>query len=258
MIDEREPRRWSARNSEVPDELRALLGAGRAHAPAAGDVAELRQRLALRLGPEAGLGPQTSLLPAAPTGSTLQLLGRVAAVAGGVGTAALLGLWLSSTPPSAGPSSTSPPAPESAPSVLTAPPSVTAPPVTAPAVEATTAEAAPATASPDSAIDTTPPAAAARTAHTKRAPAAALASSEAELLRRAQAALAERPREALRLTAEHQRRFARPALSEEREVIAIEALRRLGKKSAAEQREAAFERRYRGSVHQGKLRDSAR
>jgi len=125
--------------------------------------------------------------------------------------------------------------------------------VTAPAVEATTADATDG-ASPGAAPPTPEP----RAAHTKRAPAAALASSEAELLRRAQAALAERPREALRLTAEHQRRFARPALSEEREVIAIEALRRLGQKSAAEQREAAFERRYRGSVHQGKLRDSAR
>ena len=251
MIDEREPRRWSARNSDAPDELRALLGAGRAHTAAAGEVAELRQRLALRLGPEAGLGPQTSLLPAAPTGSTLQLLGRVAALAGGVGTAALLGLWISTTPPSAGPGRASPPAPPAAPAALTEPAPVVAP---APPVTVTT----PATATPDGATDATPPAAAPRAAHTRRAPAAPSSSREAELLRRAQAALAERPGEALRLTAEHQHRFARGVLGEEREVIAIAALRRLGRESAAKQREAAFERRYRGSVHQEKLRDSAR
>ncbi|HKO91291.1 MAG TPA: hypothetical protein VJU61_09075, partial [Polyangiaceae bacterium] len=101
----------------------------------------------------------------------------------------------------------------------------------------------------------TPAAEARPSAHGSRG---APAASEAELLRRAQAALAERPQEALRLTAEHQRRFPRAALGEEREVIAIEALRQLGRETAAQRREAAFERRYRGSVHREKLRDSAR
>jgi hypothetical protein len=118
---------------------------------------------------------------------------------------------------------------------------------------------APAVAPPDAARpEATPPAAAPRTAHSERAPAAAAGPSEAELLRRAQAALAERPREALRLTEEHQRRFARGALREEREVIAIEALRQLGQSKLAEQRQAQFNRVYRGSVHREKLLDSAR
>ena len=73
------------------------------------------------------------------------------------------------------------------------------------------------------------------------------------MLARAQAALATQPQTALGLTREHQRRFPRGTLAEEREVIAIEALKRLGRTRAASARAAEFERRYHGSVHQPRL-----
>ena len=77
---------------------------------------------------------------------------------------------------------------------------------------------------------------------------------EAKLLERARAALATQPSLAFALTEEHSRRFARGALREEREVVAIEALRKLGKKHIAAQRAARFEQRYPGSVHLEKIR----
>jgi hypothetical protein len=79
---------------------------------------------------------------------------------------------------------------------------------------------------------------------------------EAALLQRAQAALARDPARALGLTQEHQRRFPHGSLAQEREVIAIEALERLGDERAARQRANAFERRYKGSVHHGRVRES--
>jgi hypothetical protein len=77
--------------------------------------------------------------------------------------------------------------------------------------------------------------------------------AEAELLQRAQAALRADPAAALALARRHQRRFARGALAQEREVIAIEALKRLGRHDAASSRAAAFERRYRDSLHRSRL-----
>jgi hypothetical protein len=76
---------------------------------------------------------------------------------------------------------------------------------------------------------------------------------ETALLEQARAALHSRPAEALELTRRHQARFPSGVLAQEREVIAIEALERLGQREAASVRAAAFERRYRGSVHQPRL-----
>lgn len=81
----------------------------------------------------------------------------------------------------------------------------------------------------------------------------ARALDEASLLRRAQAALGERPGQALSLAREHARRFPDGALAQEREVIAISALERLGREREAAARAQAFERRWRGSVHQPRL-----
>jgi hypothetical protein len=77
--------------------------------------------------------------------------------------------------------------------------------------------------------------------------------NEAELLQRAQRALLDHPSRALALTAEHRRRFAEGALAEEREVIAIEALQRLGREQAARERAAVFEARYPNSVHRSRV-----
>ncbi|HEY4105831.1 MAG TPA: hypothetical protein VGM44_18150 [Polyangiaceae bacterium] len=73
---------------------------------------------------------------------------------------------------------------------------------------------------------------------------------EASLLERARAALGSNPAQALQLTNEHQKEFPRGALTQEREVIAIAALRRLGRTAEAERRAQAFDRAYPNSAHQ--------
>jgi hypothetical protein len=98
------------------------------------------------------------------------------------------------------------------------------------------------------------PALAPRTAPPHRSAARASAGSEALLLRRAQSLLAANPARALELTREHQRRHRDGALAEEREALAIEALRRLGRTQAADRRAAAFEQRYPNSVHASRVR----
>jgi hypothetical protein len=76
---------------------------------------------------------------------------------------------------------------------------------------------------------------------------------EDRLLEKARAALRQDPALSLALTREHQQRFAGGVLTQEREVIAIDALRRLGRSAEADRRAERFERRYPGSVHQRKL-----
>ncbi len=82
--------------------------------------------------------------------------------------------------------------------------------------------------------------------------------NEVALLDSARAALATDPRRALTLTQEHARRFPHGALSQEREVIAIEALSKLGQTSAAKARGSDFERHYPGSAHQPKIDQTTR
>jgi hypothetical protein len=72
---------------------------------------------------------------------------------------------------------------------------------------------------------------------------------EAELLERARRSLSGSPNQALALTRLHQARFPKGALKQEREVIAIEALRRLGRANDAEQRAGTFEKQYPDSAH---------
>jgi hypothetical protein len=78
-----------------------------------------------------------------------------------------------------------------------------------------------------------------------------LAASETEvsLLSRAQEALGRDPARALDLVRDHEQRFDMGLLVQEREVIAIEALVRLGRKKDAEARAAAFHARFPRSAH---------
>lgn len=77
--------------------------------------------------------------------------------------------------------------------------------------------------------------------------------SEVSLLDSARAKLRTDPNRALELTREHARRFPNGALVQEREVIAIEALRRLGKSDAAKKRGEDFSQHYPDSAHQSKI-----
>ncbi|MCB9636652.1 MAG: hypothetical protein H6721_31465 [Sandaracinus sp.] len=71
---------------------------------------------------------------------------------------------------------------------------------------------------------------------------------ETELLRRAAAAVQTRPRAAWEAVREHERRYADGALVGERELIAVDVLRRLGRPSAALRRARAAASRHRGTL----------
>jgi hypothetical protein len=73
--------------------------------------------------------------------------------------------------------------------------------------------------------------------------------SEAQLLKQAQSALKDDPARALALTRVHKQRFPSGALAQEREVIAIEAMRRLGRSSDAARRVQEFRRENPDSAH---------
>jgi hypothetical protein len=73
---------------------------------------------------------------------------------------------------------------------------------------------------------------------------------EAALLEQARRALNGSPSSALQLANQHRARFPNGVLTQEREVIAIEALRRLHRSSEAEQRAGGFSKAFPGSAHQ--------
>jgi hypothetical protein len=76
-----------------------------------------------------------------------------------------------------------------------------------------------------------------------------LAVDEASLLERARRELNANPAAALALTNEHSTRFPNGVLAQEREVIAIAALRKLGRGAEADRRAASFALKYPGSAH---------
>ncbi|MBX3192296.1 MAG: hypothetical protein KF819_35225 [Labilithrix sp.] len=76
---------------------------------------------------------------------------------------------------------------------------------------------------------------------------------EMKLLRRAQDALASSPAEALARCEEHAKTYPRGGLAEEREVLAVDALLRLGRRSEAESRAARFKAAHPGSAYVRRL-----
>jgi hypothetical protein len=82
--------------------------------------------------------------------------------------------------------------------------------------------------------------------------------AELALLERAQHVLRSDPAAALALAEQHRTQFSRGTLAQEREVLAVEALLRLGRRSAAGQRARAFERRYPESSHLVRVHDLLR
>jgi hypothetical protein len=239
--------RWTE-GTEIPGPLRDLLTTSRDTVGSPAQVDRLAQALSLALGPEAGLGQ----VKIAPRASGLHFGSRAI---GGLfgGAAAVVGVWwMMQTPappvsspivsPVTGESVPPQSAAELAPAELVAPAQApVAPPEVAP-LEVAPLEAAPLEAAPSEAARSSRPRSPSRNAP-----------SEAELLARAQAALAAEPARAFALTREHRRRFPEGVLAQEREVIAIEALKRLGKQRAASDKAAAFEDRFPGSVHRERL-----
>ena len=231
MSDE-ELRRLQEPGSAASDELRSLFREGAEDFPTDAQLSSLASKLGPVLdAPSPGAGA------AANAGRTKVLV----AALGGVGLGVTVWMLLSSGPSSSpAPSSTviQPPAPAVAPPSAGAsfePQALPSAPVSAPAVNA---DGTPSTARPA-------PAAPARPAE-----------SEAEFLERARGSLGQSPSLALSLANQHRARYPSGVLAEEREVIAIEALKRLGRTAEAERRIEAFARRYPGSAYRKKL-DSA-
>jgi hypothetical protein len=73
--------------------------------------------------------------------------------------------------------------------------------------------------------------------------------AELELLMRARRVVRANPTRALGLADEHANQFPDGAFAQEREVIAIDALARLGRTDAAEARADRFRQSHPGSVH---------
>jgi hypothetical protein len=86
-----------------------------------------------------------------------------------------------------------------------------------------------------------------------RAPRNADPLAELVLLDRARRVMAKDPARALALAGEHARDYAAGQFAEERELLAIEALARLGRRAAAERRAQAFRRTHSHSVHEHRL-----
>jgi hypothetical protein len=79
---------------------------------------------------------------------------------------------------------------------------------------------------------------------------------ESTLLESARLALKTDPKRAFQLTQEHAKRYPNGLLSQEREVIAIEALNRLGKRDAAKARGIEFNENFPGSALEPRLQQS--
>jgi hypothetical protein len=224
MTEPTDPPRLLDSPGSTPQGLRDALDSARS------DVGSEQQlaRLAQRLGPL--LAPPVAPAPPAAIGGALKLglLGVALIIAGG-------GAWLLTSSKSAPPS-----APVSAPVAPAAPLPPSSPEPAAPATEA------PQPAPPNSELGVERPA--------KPVPPAQ--PSEAELLEQARSALKSDASRALARANEHRSRFPGGVLVQEREVIAIKALRQLGRTAEADRRAEAFEKAFPGSAFQRKLKPS--
>jgi hypothetical protein len=191
-------------------------------------------RLAQRLGPL--LGP---VGPATPAAAASKALGLKLALAGAALIAAGGGAWrLASSPSTPSPSALV--SAQVSPSVKVESAAVTPPPGPPSPDSVTSAvEPVPAVASSPAKLPAKP------------APPAQL--SEAELLEQARAALRADPARALQRANEHAARFPRGVLVQEREVLAIQALRQLGRTGEADRRAEGFAKAFPGSAFQRKL-----
>lgn len=262
-----------AADPNAPEELRGLIDQARSEVPNASTLAQFGSRLeaAIAANVPAPTVDLTSMSTSVATGAkTLGI--ALGVVLGGV---IASGIWFGSRGNDSSALTRAPAASALAPTVAASTTSALAPEVGAPAiaapigstppersvesaqlVEAQSPQPGVADESPN-AVRTETAANAAQvappTGASKQSSAGRATNDEAALLLAARAALKQDPAAALRLTKEHARRFANGDLVQEREVIAIEALRRLGQTDAAQKRGAAFEEQFPGSAHRSKV-----
>lgn len=169
-------------------------------------------------------------------------------VAGVVAAAAVGGVLYLSQPDATSPETTTPSTTQSAPSS----PSAVAPATAAPSSTTSAVEALP-TASPSALPTSAQPPPSPTTLPSATATPSASPPSEISLLRDAQTALGSNPQQALTLCQQHATLYPAGALSQEREVIVIEALVRLGRTAEAKSRATAFIAAHPGSTHTRRL-----
>lgn len=215
----------------TPAGLRDAMRAANADVGTDAQVARLAQRLGPLLGPA---GPATPVTAASKAvGLKLGLAGAALIVAGG-------GAWLLSASRSAAPS----PAPVSV--------GVTSSSKAQPVVVASPAlPAAPTSDASAAQVEPTPAVAAPTKLPEKPSP--PVLPSEADLLEQARTAIKSDPARALQRANEHAARFPRGVLVQEREVLAIQALRQLGRSAEADRRTDAFVKAFPGSAFARKL-----
>ncbi len=247
MSSEQDPPRLSELGEGSP-ELRQLFRSAREDVPSATRLEGLWARLEPLPGPISGTSPVPPAAPPPPAVTTPSGAGagKVLAFLAALGAAGVAAYFLSR------PSPVAPPAPQKPTPAVTPDQAVAPRPTT---VQATAPTEAPEVPSTNSVAPTrAEPRAAQSPASTKAT--SNDAAAEAALLERAREAISSDPKRALALTREHARRFPKGILTQEREVIAIDALKRLGKSSEAESRADQFKKTYPGSAHQHGL-DSA-
>ena len=236
MTDPDDPSRLS--DATGPAGLRDVLRSAQADVGTDAQLARLAQRLGPILGPPVPVTPAAASATGLSGAAKLGLAGLALIAAGG-------GAWLVSASHPAGP----PPAPS--PTHALAPPAAD---VTPPVISATPAPAAPA--SEAVVADPSPPTAASVPAKLPAKPTPLAQPSEAELLEQARAAMKVDPARALQRANEHAAHFPRGVLVQEREVIAIQALRKLGRNAEADRRAQVFAKAFPGSAFARKLNAS--
>lgn len=254
----RDPPRLAASTDEL---LRGALEAGKADLPSAAELAAL----AAKLGPIVGGGPGApgGGSPAAGGAGAMSGAAKLAAVVGlgaavALGGAAYLGAFSPAAPTSGSAIATaSASASATASANATASASASANAMANAMANASTTTSAMASATAGARAGT---AASARVASPASAPSATAERTpeplepEATLLGRAQDALRSDPARALALCERHARDYPGALLGQEREVIAVDALTKLGRTAEAKARARRFRDQHPSSSHLGRLK----
>lgn len=252
----RDPPRLAASTDEL---LRGALEAGKADLPSAAELAAL----AAKLGPIVGGGPGApgGGSPAASGAGAMSGAAKLAAVVGlgaavALGGAAYLGAF-SPAAPTSGSAIATASASASATASANATASASASAMANAMANASTTTSAMASATAGARAGT---AASARVAIPSAAPSATAERTpeplepEATLLGRAQDALRSDPARALALCERHARDYPGALLGQEREVIAVDALTKLGRTAEAKARARRFRDQHPSSSHLGRLK----
>ncbi len=242
-------KRWSEDATDAPSEMRELLQTAKSDLPSRAQLTGLEGKLSGLLdGPPAppDAAPPEGV-PAGPGASRAPALAKLGVLVT-VGGLVAAGAWWSARE-----------TPEPAPTLT--PPHETEEKVREDASSAPKAEAqepgaaaAPSAKPSGAPVPPAPPRAASSPSPSHAKPTAqAPKPSEASLLDQARQALKSNPARALDLTRQHKHLYPDGTLSQEREVIAIEALSRLDEKQSAQRKAKEFSEKYPESAHQKKV-----